>query len=59
MEPVLETVDLLPLPHWVVENREQDVDAVEDNAPRVHHLGLRGEAGEHALDVEVAALDDR
>ena len=57
-EPVADAVDLAPLRGRIVEQAEQHVDPVEDDALGIHRLRLGPEQGEHADQVEVAGLDD-
>ncbi|MFO0750511.1 MAG: hypothetical protein U1F43_33310 [Myxococcota bacterium] len=58
-EPVAQAIHLAPLGAAVVEQAQQHVDAVEDDALGVDGLGLGLEDGQHAQQIEVAATPRR
>ena len=58
MQPFLNAIELAALLIRIIEQAEQDVDAVEDDALRAHFLGLGLEAGEHAVRSKSPALHD-
>ena len=58
-QPVADAIDFSTLRHRVVEEAEQHVDPVEDDARRMNLFGLGLKEGEHADQVEFPRLHDR
>ena len=57
-KPVADTIELSTLRDRVIEESQQHVDPVEDDARRLNFVGFRLEHGKHADQVEFPSLHD-